>query len=340
MFNNADIKNDLFGLVGWDDLNPPVNLSAENKVSRSGRFYQNFHSICTLSNIYALMEKENASEQEFNDFLVKLQVSAILNSLHGVFNEDSLIEQVFLFNRRDDRATSIDLTGKKVGYRIFPVKDSSYCTVIKSISLLFAQGGTVNVQLWHSNTGHLWDLDCEVEAGVEKIFNVDTAIYYSCNKYKGGFFYLWYEYGLPPVEYALPDYNKTLMFRAEPFEGELDETASICTGKTYGMNVEFCSYRDFTEIIRMNKQMFSTLIGMQMAACIVEMTLNSARSNKTERITKEQQARLFNDLNTAYSSPEFPYTTGLKNQIAREIKRIKGNYLPKQKLTISTPCFT
>jgi hypothetical protein len=341
MFNAADIKDSLLGLVGWDDLNSPQPLTAENKESRSGRYFQGFHNSCTLSNIYCLMEKENASETEFNDFLKRLQYSAILNSLNGVFNEDILIEQTLLFNRRGILCPSVDVTGKKVGYRIFPLKDSSYCIILKNISLMFKHDGEINMQLWHSGIGKIWENEYHVEANKECIFNVNKAIYYSCKEYKGGVFYLCYDYGLEPVEYDICDFNKTYLFRAEPFEGAvLDDTVTVGTGKTYGINVEICVYRDFTEIIKLNENTFSTLIGLQVAASCIELALNSSRSNKTERITKEQQSRLYNDLNVAFSSPEFPYTTGIKNQIAREIKRIKQNYLPKQELKTNTVCFT
>ncbi|MDR1199986.1 MAG: hypothetical protein LBK94_13420 [Prevotellaceae bacterium] len=341
MFNIADIKNSLLGLVGWSDLNSPQPLTAENQESRSGRYFQDFHHSCTLSNVYFLMEKENASDTEFNDFLKRLQYSAILNSLNGVFNEDILIEQTLLFNRRGQTIPGVNATGKKAGYIIAPVKDSSYSLMLKNISLMFKQDGEVNIQLWHNNIGKIWEHTCQVEANKECIFIVNQAIYYSCKEYKGGFFYLCYDYGLEPVEYDICDFNKTYLFRAIPFEGTvLDNTATVGTGRTYGINAEICAYRDFTEIITLNQHTFSTLIGLQVAASCIELTLNSTRSNKTERITKEQQSRLYNDLNVAFSSPEFPYTTGIKNQIAREIKRIKQNYLPKQKLTTNTVCFT
>jgi hypothetical protein len=341
MFNTADIKDSLFGLVGWDDLNSPQPLTAENKESRSGRYFQGFHHGCALSSVYYLMEKEDATEIEFNDFLKRLQYSAILNSLNGVFNEDILIGQTLLFNRRGTAVPSVNAAGKKVGYKIVPVKDLSYCLIIKNISLMFKQSGDVNIQLWHNNIGKIWENTYLAVANKECIFNVNQALYYSCREYKGGFFYLCYDYALEPVEYDICDFNKTYLFRAVPFEGAvLDDTATVGTGKTYGINAEICVYRDFTEIIKLNEHTFSTLIGLQVAASCIELALNSGRSNKTERITKEQQSRLYNDLNVAFSSPEFPYTTGIKNQIAREIKRIKQNYLPKQELKTNTVCFT
>jgi hypothetical protein len=340
MFNVVDIKQSLFGLIGWGDFNSPKTLTPENKESRSQRYFQDFHNSCTLSNIYYLMEKENATEAEFNEYLKRLQETAILSSLNGIFNEDILIEQTLLFNRRSDVVQSVNVSGKKVGYRITAVKNFSYCAVIKNISLLFTQDGDVNIKLWHSYAGLLWEDTYNVTANIEKIININKTLYYSCKEYKGGFFFLCYDYDLTPVEYDC-DFNKTYAFLAEPFEGAvLDDTVSLGTGKTYGLNAEICVYRDFTEIIKLNEGTFTTLIGLQMAANCIEMVLNSKRSNQTERITKEQQNRLYNDLNVAFSSPEFPYTTGIKNQIAREIKRIKQNYLPKQQINTQTVCFT
>ncbi|MDH6304616.1 hypothetical protein M2459_001351 [Parabacteroides sp. PF5-5] len=340
MFNNAEIKEVLFGRMGWRDSLSPVSLSEKNKEARSSRYFQDTHGAITLTNIYDNIEEVNAREDSFNKYLEDLQYSAILNSLNGVFNENTLIEQSLIFNRDSERRENPKSNPVgKVGYKISVSKDASYSCMIRTLSLLFAGTGTINVVLQHNTASILYEKTVEVEDGKEVVVSVDWPLYYTCDKYKGGFFYLYYESSLVPIDFTSPGFNKTYMFRAEPSEGESLEDLSF-SNKTYGLNAEICSYRDFTEVIKRNEYVFDTIIGLQMAANVIELILNSTRSNKTERISKNMLDKLYNDLNIAYSSPEFPYTTGIRNQIAREIKRLKENLLPKGKVKTLTPCFT
>lgn len=339
MFNAEEVLMALIGRVGWRN-NSPLQLTDENKESRSKRYFQDFHRVVTLANIRDNADIEFSNETQFNDLLIQLQESAIMNSLSGLFNEDILIEQSFIFNRDSKRKTfQQSNSGKKTGYKISLAKDSSYCSVIKSISLLFAESGTVKVILEHNNIGKIHEEEIDVTAGVENIVDMDEVLSYSSGKYKGGYFLLYFETDLKPIEFNYSCFNKTFLFSAIPFEAtDLNNISE--TSKTYGMNVEICSYRDFTDIIKKNQSVFDNLIGLQMACNVIELILNSTRSNKTERITKEQTQALYNDLNIAYSTPEFPFTTGIRNQIAREVKRLKQNFFPKDKSFTTTPCFT
>ena len=326
MFNAEEVRTALFGRIGWTkDGSSQVELSEENKKSRSSRYFQDFHRAVVLDNI----ESNMPTGIEINNFLTDLQNSAILNSLSAVFNEDILIEQTFILNRKSERQIPV-ANAKKVGYKITLADNHSHCAVIKNVSLLFGDSGTIRLTLQHSNAGVLFEKDVEVEANKETIVDFEQTLFYNSPKYKGGYFLLWYESELKPIEFLYPDFNKTLLFRAEPFEATDFNNLSY-TSKSYGLNMEVCVYRDFTEIIKQNQSMFDNVVGLQMSANVIEMIINSTRSNKTERMTKEALQTLYNDLNIAFSSPEFPYSTGIRNQIAREIKRLKNNLFPKSK---------
>jgi hypothetical protein len=289
--------------------------------------------------VYDNLEMVNAEEADFNGCLTRLQNSAILNSLSAVFDEDTLIEQSMIFNRRADNSTSVDRVATKMGYKIVLSRDASYCSVIRSVSLLFAESGSIELIFSHSTAGELMRKTIEVDANVEQVEQIDLPLFYTSDKYKGGFFFVWFVTDLLPVELEYSDFNTTKLFRAEPFEGD-DLNDVSHTSRTYGLNLEICSYQDFTQVIKSSQYVFDTLIGLQMAATVMELIINSTRSNRTERITKEAIARLYTDLNQMYPTPEFPYSTGIRGQIAREIKRVKKNMLPKCKGITITPCFT
>lgn len=345
MFNAEVVTQSLFGRLGWIEQNPPtlsdgtvIVLSDENKASRSGRYFQHVHRAMTLKNICDTIEEVNTDNDGFNEYLRGLQVGAIQNSISAVLNEDTLIEQSMVFNRRSDRQTSVCRISTKRGYKIDIAADPSYCCVISSLSLLFAEAGTFDVVFMHSNAGVLSRESVTVAAGVEMVVPVEWRLSYSSDRYKGGFFYVYFETDLLHVEPDCPDFNRTSMFSAQPFEGNDLNNPSI-TSDTYGLNLEICSYRDFTQIIKNNQHVFDTLIGLQMAATVIELIINSTRSNRTERITKDAVAALYTDLNQMFPTPEVPYSVGIRGQIAREVKRVKNNLLPKPKNKISTPCF-
>ncbi len=346
MFNAEAIKKTLSGRIGWRETIPvtrpdgsTVPVSDKNKESRSGRHFQDFHQIVTLRNTYDNIEIENANAAQFNEYLENLQDSAIMGSVSAVLDADSLIEQSLIFSRRSDKSTSTQRVSTKMGYKISIAQNPSYCSVIKNASLLFAESGEVELIFTHSNHGELQRKKITVEANIETVIPIDLPLFYSCDKYKGGFFFVYFETNLLPVEPECPDFNKTGIFRAEPFEGDDLNNISF-TSRTYGLNLEICAYRDFTHIIKNSPSVFDTLIGLQMAATVIELMINSTRSNHAQRLTGEAAGRLYADLNQMYPSPEFPYSTGIRGQIAREIKRVTNNLLPKQKSQIVTPCFT
>jgi hypothetical protein len=321
MYNTERALQVLFGRVGWKP--DTFNLSDENKKSLSGRNFQSFHKIVTLKNVYENMETENAGDDEFNDYLKDLQSNAILACLSGIYNENELIEQSLLFNGKNPTPQKYSGT---VGYKL--KLPEGYTVVLKSVSLLFDRDSEIELFLNHSTNGEIWSKKLECKENKQAVHQIDLSLHYSTNEYKGGFFYFGYKSGdAIPLELE-PEWSKTNILGYTP-EGE--------TSNTYGLNIEFCSYRDYTKVIENNSHLFDTVIGLQVAATVVELILNSTRSNKTQRISKEAGEVLYNDLNTAFPTNEFPYTTGLRNQLAREIKRLKTS---KETFKIVTPCFT
>lgn len=346
MYNTTEALKALFGRVGWfpQRTDPEMTLNATNAKSNSGRYFQNFHSIVTLQNILSTVEDKDMNEAEFNAYLERLQSSAILTGLSGVFRADDVIEQVVLFDRKD-RNSLTPINGKKlVGYRIKVAKDTSYSVYLKAVSMMFDADTTVTLECIHSLAGPLWNKEVNTKANQEVVVNIeDLALYYSTDKYKGGYFFIGYDQNkvsAKALDYTCPSWAKTLIFGYDSFEATVDLENVQLTNKTYGLNLELSSYRDFTEIIKRNSTIFDSLIGLQVAAATVEQIISSTRSNKDERITKEQSMQLYNDLNLAHPSQDIPYTTGLKNKIRSEVDRLRKNFLPKLKSETQTPCFT
>ena len=105
---------------------------------------------------------------------------------------------------------------------------------------------------------------------------------------------------------------------------------------------ETAKYRNvnFDDVVQQNISLFDEAIGLQTAASVVEMMYSSVRSNSVERQTKDMSALLFRELNGLHTDNGVPVSTGLKNNISREIVMLKKCLFPKMKPFIATPCFT
>lgn len=80
--------------IGWED--PPVTglvtLSADNKLSDSGRYYQEEHSAITLKNIHSVVETVNSDSETFNKHLEALRKQAVKQVIADVFQHSEIWE--------------------------------------------------------------------------------------------------------------------------------------------------------------------------------------------------------------------------------------------------------
>jgi len=116
----------------------------------------------------------------------------------------------------------------------------------------------------------------------------------------------------------------------------IDTNQVSFTIKTHGFNIQLSAFRDYTQMIVDNAYLFDNLIGLQMAADVIEMIQNNTRSNKDQRITGELTKMLYSDLNHAGPSDESPFSAGLKSKITNEVHRVKRDLFPKKKVTSIT----
>jgi hypothetical protein len=108
------------------------------------------------------------------------------------------------------------------------------------------------------------------------------------------------------------------------------------TIKTHGFNLQMYAFRDHTQKIINNAWLFDNLIGLQMAADVIEMMQNNTRTNKDQRISQEMSQKLYNDLNTAKATEMHPFSVGLKERIEKEAKRVKKELYKKNQISAIT----
>lgn len=347
-YNITKVLTALSGRVGWRQPTSTdfFTLNAANTTSNSGRCFQDFHAIVTPQNILDTQEDSSISEDDFNSYLANLQNSVILKCLNGVFNKRELLERKLLFERFGRQDYPNINEGKFVGIRILPARDFGKTCQIDSVILYFDSAVTFNLYLFHdASKAPIWSQSVTAQANKQTIIQItppNQYLNYSENS-KSGVFYLGYfqdDLGsAKAINEIVERFNTFYNFGLTPCElpkiagqVDIDRNNVSYTIKTHGLNLQMMAFRDYSQLIIGNPYLFDELIGLQMAADVIELIQNSSRTNKNERITKEMSSKLYTDLNLAMATDEFPYSTGLKSRIQRELQRVKKEFFPCPKI--------
>jgi hypothetical protein len=351
-YNISKVLTALSGRLGWRQPTLPdfLTLNSANTTSNSSRYFQDFHAIVTPQNILDTQEDSAISEDNFNTLLTNLQKAVILKCLNGVFNKRELLERKLMFERYGRQDYPNLNEGKFVGIRIVPARDFGITCQIDNISLYFDTDVTFNLYLFHdAQKTAVWSQSVSAIANKQTIITIPDPkcfLNYSENN-KGGVFYLGYfqdDLGnAKAINEIVERFNNFFNFGLTPCElpripnqVDIDRNNIAYTIKTHGLNLQMMAFRDNTQLIVNNAYLFDELIGLQMAASVIELIQNSSRTNKNERITKELSSKLYTDLNLAMATDEFPYSTGLKSQIQRELQRVKKEMFPCAKIETNT----
>ena len=111
----------LTGRVGWIQYPTsfPFALTEENGRSESGRYFQDYSALVTLSNIKDTMEDAEADEEAFNVSLSNLQRAAISAVASGILREGANIEQSAAHDIIDNTAkTKPELFDEAIGLQM------------------------------------------------------------------------------------------------------------------------------------------------------------------------------------------------------------------------------
>lgn len=96
------------------------------------------------------------------------------------------------------------------------------------------------------------------------------------------------------------------------------------------------------DVLTNNINAFDNAISKRMAIVVGETILTSTQSNRTERINKEQQQKIFFELNgnadstSARANSNFPTFIGLKSRYGQEIDKLRDLFNQEDALDVST----
>ncbi len=312
-----------------------------------GIVFESVHKIVTPLNIFYSQENEKISQDDFNTYLQNLQSDAILKVLKGVFNKSEALEKKLLFERYGRQDYVNINTGAFVGVKIMPARKFDITCQIDNVALKFTQDASFNLYLIHDAQPSIYIATIPVNAvaNAQTVVNIGQMLSYSGNGNKSGQYFLGYfqnDLGsAQAINEIIERFNDTYNFGMVPIEmnvvnGVIDVNNHAYTIKTHGFNIQMSAFRDYTQLIVDNAYLFDNLIGLQVAADVIELIQNSTRTDLIKRISQESSAALYRDLNTAASTEQMPFTTGLKERIKREADRVKRELFPKHRFTSIT----
>jgi hypothetical protein len=347
MYRRDEVIQALFGRVGFRQPTQAeyAIVDADNLEAKSKRYFDGFHAEVTIQNLKDAANADvNITDADFNKGLKNLQEDCIASVLDGVFGEPEVIEQQTEFLTTDWKPILIPNSGRFVGRQIKVAADPRKSVRINAVTLFFNGVTTFPLYLFSSVKKlpiRILEVTTEADSQVV-VVPEDWVLNYLDGNIKGGLFYLGYfqddlglvqAYDEQPSQWICGKIYGSNIIETIPVPGQTDfiRYNPYITSRTQGINIEFSSVVDFTEVIVKNPQAFDKAIGLQMAAMVIEKLIHSTRSNYLQRIGEAGAARLYNDLNLDMTTPELPYSSGLKNQLRRELTRLHNNFFPKQK---------
>ena len=338
------------GRLGWHDSAETAvpRLSTANKQATSGRYYdRGIHKAVTLANYFYSQEDPAISESDFNQLLQDEDQAVIMRCMNAVFNKPQLIEHKSNYIRTANiRNTIIPNGNNAAGYRI-NVAAGNYAVVINNVSLLFNGDVTFPLYLFNDlKKPPVYTKQVSAVANTQTVVNLEWVMNYintngDTNSHIGGVWYLLYfqsDLGsVRAIDEQMNMWQDTRIFGAFPFQApQIGSTVDFnrinpsVNFRSYGLNLEMSSYRDYTQKIVENPQLFDEARLLTMAINVIEQVKFSTRSEGTIRNIQPLVANVELEMQRPGASDHFSYASNLKKQLEREFKRLNDTFWPEQ----------
>ena len=309
MYNIPAIKTNLFGEVGWRQ---PLEtefaiLDTPNLTSSSGLIFQDFHPLVTIENLQNVVP-ESLSDADFNTFISDMQRGVIAKTVQSVFQKKkpltkALLDKLRLYdnaNIKDDPIPNV--SQRWVGFKIDLNKSNNIKVVIDALGSEFDSIKTnLTISLFHSSQKAAIKTFALTTLLSDSKFDDLSDFVLDYLSFIGGTYYIGYKQDDLGSVQALnrtfeiseranrPKHFDIEPIRVENYTGnELFDIDDIeVSSETHGLNFEFTTTIDLTNLISDQKQVFANLIGMQMAADVLEKIFNSTRTNAIKKETRD-----------------------------------------------------
>lgn len=344
MFNKSKVTTALKGLVGWRQPSNPgyAILDSDNLTSRSG-YYINDNPFAKVEYLKDCIDYELISNADFNTFLDRIQETSIADVCSRVFNQADYIDRQLLFQHAQNKVNLEQQQSGFVGYQFCISQEKNVAIRINRVLCDFYGTGSITLYLFNSeqktavstktiaiNSDHVvsslgWELDNSGNTYKGKYYigyvvNGDVTPYkrdYENSNLQSCITYL----NVQSVEVA--GHTSAVLF-------DLDNAEN--TSNTHGLNFDISVYDDYTDLIINNEVLFSRAVYLNTCITSISSYLNSLRSNRIERLGKENLLRATVEIegqtgeNALKITGLRPQLNGELKTIAKEIQKLKDGY--------------
>lgn len=338
--------------LGW--RNPTIEgftgkLDNASKESTSGRYFDEFHAVVSAANVWWLQPDPKISDANFNAKLAEMEEAAILAALGGVFNAAQPVDSSSMLWERIENS-AFDARGNQghfVGWRLRIA--AGYTGQIHSLSLFFNAAATFNVYLYADLKKAPLKTQSVTTIAEDQVIVplTDWTITAQSTTGNGTLFYLGYfendTAGAKPMEFTFcQSCFKAIGAEAVSCDvvapGVFSREMVSYSYETYGLNLELSTYRDLTSKVVASAHVFDELVGLHMAARVIEDAVYSVRSDQIQRILGGNLPTLLADLNRAITTDEQPWVIGIRARIRKETARIQAHFQEKNNsITVTVP---
>ena len=282
-----------------------------------------------------------------------------MSAVNAIYNQPQIVDAAKLAFYRQDLPIAVQYVqnnGQFVGMKIF-VGMGDYAVKLNSVQLFFNADVTFDLYLYNDQLlSSVKVKTVTAQAYSQTIIDLENDYIFNnlTSSYKGGRWYLGYYQDDIAAQNAqaiyyninIQDFHPlAVMAFSAPVVTDIHGNRNFTRNNIgqnnlmYGMNLEISTYVDATNNIVQNAHLFDELLGLQMAAKIIENIIYAYRSNATERIISNKDAlgTLYGELNQASPTTDIPYTVGLKEKINREVNRVKQAFQAKKTLHVGKP---
>lgn len=192
------------GLVGWENkgynINVPALTTPFDVAPTSGRYYDNYHPLLTLENLYHTCLTDTPTDTQFNEWLLQFTDQVIERTIDELFNRKKLAEQSkYLLERGPVFRVGANIadtelpTGRFVGWIINLAGYENIRLDLHRIGAHFTDSQNLTLYIFHSSQKAAVDtVTLELIGNSFKWTSSDKSITFSGDHGAGGFYMIGY----------------------------------------------------------------------------------------------------------------------------------------------------
>lgn len=335
MYNVQTVQSGLVGLVGIrQPIDPAYSiLDVTNTESRSGRYLNDipqFKPEFLIDNL----DYKDSSDAEKNAQILNIQKSAISTVCSSIFGNNSYIDRNFVFDQASTRTQiETNLVNGFVGFRLRLSIHKNRAFKITRTRLEFEGTGTVKLLLFNSNkNAPLFTKDVVITSN-DQLEVLNWVIDSTAGDYKGEYYFGYiYDGSLVPykrnyeaasVMNYISQLNIEEVYVKDAVDSEIFDLFNVFDlSQNTGLNPDITVYEDYTDLILQNEHLLAHAVQLQYAITCMNNYLNSIRSNRNERYSKEVVALTVQQIEGSVSTSPIK-VTGLSRILSNEIDNVK-----------------